>query len=410
MLTLCWSGQAAAEQSVDAQFIDVAAAARLWYALGALMAFMTFGAASILWVLDTSSTLGLGVHMEPLVHWLTLCSPALVISCMWMLMQTHGKRAPSKLHAKPLLSAEQLLMFKDECAKVERVNQELLSLTEDDQQSLVRFAGDSHEMLTGQPDDAVRGLEHLMGVSENLLRSRMVEGMDAILREVEELGVPELSSALHNILSCDGVETSVAALVAHQRSVLAGLHKPHIVAIRLYTCSSGFRHFNDPLRDRHRIIPHPLPATTAFLAEGIRKLRLLYEQEHDAHETMQGSQGELILFRGLHNMTLADGFIANCMGGTELAVCSTTSSFRVAVSFMLQSPSGLPIVPTDVLLLQLVVRNCNRYGGAIDYLSVNPTESEVVYPPLTFLEPTGNYQIEQVGGTRLTVIEVVPTV
>jgi hypothetical protein len=47
-------------------------------------------------------------------------------------------------------------------------------------------------------------------------------------------------------------------------------------------------------------------------------------------------------------------------------------------------------------------------SGAIDYLSVTPSESEVIYAPLTYLEPTGNYQIEQVGSTRLVVIEVVP--
>ena len=59
-------------------------------------------------------------------------------------------------------------------------------------------------------------------------------------------------------------------------------------------------------------------------------------------------------------------------------------------------------------VLRLVVRNATRFGGAVGYLSVNPAECEVLYPPLTFLEPTGNYQVETIGSTRLTVIEVVP--
>ena len=36
------------------------------------------------------------------------------------------------------------------------------------------------------------------------------------------------------------------------------------------------------------------------------------------------------------------------------------------------------------------------------------TRAEALRPPLTFLEPTGNYQVETIGSTRLTVIEVVP--
>jgi hypothetical protein len=59
-------------------------------------------------------------------------------------------------------------------------------------------------------------------------------------------------------------------------------------------------------------------------------------------------------------------------------VCSTTTDFNIAVHFMLQSPSGLPTLPKEVLLLRIVVRNCNHFGGMISYLSVNPGDAEVI--------------------------------
>ena len=58
---------------------------------------------------------------------------------------------------------------------------------------------------------------------------------------------------------------------------------------------------------------------------------------------------------------------------------------------------------------QLRVRNCVQFGAMIDFLSVNPSECEVLYPPLCFMQPTGRYQVAHSGpACRLTVVEVEP--
>ena len=53
-----------------------------------------------------------------------------------------------------------------------------------------------------------------------------------------------------------------------------------------------------------------------------------------------------------------------------------------------------------------------REGGArgadLEYLSAFPAEKELLYPPLTFLQPTGWSMEHSVGGVKFTVIEVEP--
>jgi hypothetical protein len=38
-----------------------------------------------------------------------------------------------------------------------------------------------------------------------------------------------------------------------------------------------------------------------------------------------------------------------------------------------------------------------------------PEEDEILFGPLTFLHPTGNTEVIEVGGIRFTVVEVEPT-
>ena len=49
-------------------------------------------------------------------------------------------------------------------------------------------------------------------------------------------------------------------------------------------------------------------------------------------------------------------------------------------------------------------------GADIAYLSAFPAESELVYPPLTYLRPTGRSMEEQSsdGSVKITVVEVEP--
>ena len=89
---------------------------------------------------------------------------------------------------------------------------------------------------------------------------------------------------------------------------------------------------------------------------------------------------------------------------------STTSSWNVAVGFVLQADSVSLGAAPHSLVLRIVVPNAMQFGAPIKWVSINPQEDEVLFPPITFLQPTGRYQIEQVGPTRLTVLEVSPHV
>ena len=46
-------------------------------------------------------------------------------------------------------------------------------------------------------------------------------------------------------------------------------------------------------------------------------------------------------------------------------------------------------------------------GASIQFLSAFPAEEEVLYPPLTFLKPTGKTLTMTFGAREFTVVEVV---
>ena len=99
------------------------------------------------------------------------------------------------------------------------------------------------------------------------------------------------------------------------------------------------------------------------------------------------------------------------MGGTELAVMSTTSSWDVAVSFVLQRVDGPPLPAAQSIVLRLLVANAVQYGADVAWLSINPAEHEVIFPPLCYLQPTGRFEIVRTAdGAQLTVVEVAPYV
>lgn len=105
------------------------------------------------------------------------------------------------------------------------------------------------------------------------------------------------------------------------------------------------------------------------------------------------------LWRGMKNLKVADEFLANLRGGTEVAPMSTTSNFRVATK------NGMS---DDSLLFKIKASSSLQYGAELQWLSAFPGEAEVCYPPLTYLQPTGRLQLVKAGGKRFTVCEVVP--
>merc|ERR1712007_101347 len=89
-----------------------------------------------------------------------------------------------------------------------------------------------------------------------------------------------------------------------------------------------------------------------------------------------------------------------CRGGTELAPMSTTTSFEVAAKYAKSS---------ECLIMKVVLENIMQYGADIQWLSAFPEEAEVIYPPLTYLQPTGRTQRLELDGSEFTIVEVRPT-
>ena len=105
------------------------------------------------------------------------------------------------------------------------------------------------------------------------------------------------------------------------------------------------------------------------------------------------------MFRGMKNLQVASEFLER--GGTELATMSTTSDLKVAVMYSLSPKS---------LLLKIKTTSFMQRGAEISYLSAFPHEAEFVYPPLTYLRPTGRtmeYEVDD-GTMHIVIVEVEP--
>jgi hypothetical protein len=188
--------------------------------------------------------------------------------------------------------------------------------------------------------------------------------------------------------------------VAHPNAVRATLLEEHVLALRLYT-TAAYKSLNDPLRMRGRAdstdagaqrgAPHPFPVTVAYLADGIKRLRAT-----GAHEG--GVVSRCDFWRGLRNLELPASFRAD--GGTELACCSTSADISVALSYSDKAEKRL--------LIKVVTRGFIDRGADLRFLSAFPEEVEYLYPPLTYLMPTGREDTILARGVEYTVIEVEP--
>ena len=98
-------------------------------------------------------------------------------------------------------------------------------------------------------------------------------------------------------------------------------------------------------------------------------------------------------------MRVTDDFVSK--GGSEVAPMSATTELAVALRYALSSHS---------LLFKIVTRSFMERGVDISYLSCFPAEAEHLFPPLTYLRPTGSTQAVQLSdGKIVVVVEVEPT-
>jgi len=163
--------------------------------------------------------------------------------------------------------------------------------------------------------------------------------------------------------------------VRMEQAVTAKLTTPMVLVLRLY-CTACFRSINSPLREElSHDKPHPFPVTVYLLNEALKLLRAVEAHSSSSHESM-------VLWRGMRNVTFD---VADWKGGCERAPMSTTRDLDVAIRYSFSARS---------VLLKVETQNFRNRGADVQFLSSFPNEQEVLFPPLTFLRPTGREPFE----------------
>ncbi len=87
----------------------------------------------------------------------------------------------------------------------------------------------------------------------------------------------------------------------------------------------------------------------------------------------------------------------------QLAPMSTTTDFTTAAEYSIGN-SG------QSLIFSIVTKHSLQRGADLQWISAFPTEAEVLYPPLTYLEPTGRTQVIPVKTYICTIVQVNATI
>jgi hypothetical protein len=144
----------------------------------------------------------------------------------------------------------------------------------------------------------------------------------------------------------------------------------------------------------------------ALIRDALSKLRAVEANESNNSDTgtslVAGVASthlqRIYLYRGLKDVSPPADFMEK--GGTELAPMSTASNLAVAMQYSCSN--------RHAVLMRLVTDSFFNRGPDISFLSAFPTESEFLFPPLTYLQPTGRTQKVHVDGTTFEVIDVKP--
>jgi hypothetical protein len=163
---------------------------------------------------------------------------------------------------------------------------------------------------------------------------------------------------LQDFMACDEVKTSELKIA-------------ELASMRFYT-SQSFRSIIQHLRDidesgnRPQQTPHPLPSIVENIVNGLKRLRKM--------DSESGTDTK-ILWRGL-----TDRMLSADVEGAENALMSTSSNLKTAMRYALQADKP------DNIMLRIVTTNNSQRGADIQWLSMFPSEEEVLYPPFTFLQ------------------------
>jgi hypothetical protein len=276
-----------------------------------------------------------------------------------------------------------------------------------------KFCAEPKQMKMGDFQQAAGGLFKLMNVNKKeTLTKVLLGGVPALKEEVENLKTnekfskyyPLVSKYLNYILYEPASEQpypygirdkgrtgmTLSYFAEHQFAKEADLDEAEVVALRLYT-TPAFAAINEPLRNLEEGVEHPLPVLVTILAEALRKMRKIGSND-------KAAVSEMFLWRGMKNLKPSDEF--KTLGGTELAPMSTTTDIKTAVEYSLSSES---------LIFMIVTQNALQRGASLSWLSAFPTEEEICFPPLTYLQTTGRKQVVEINGMRFTIVQVAPS-
>ena len=305
-----------------------------------------------------------------------------------------------------------------------------------------KMHGDVQELRMDEAQQAALGVQNLMNVDVDANRAQMALGLKAIEAEFKAFrdaatsqgtsiavtpwwATPEIAEEAYECMSyclheragssdklfpnspyprdCDasGVradrisKTSGRGMLLidfciHESSLAAKLKESHVAAIRIYS-TAAFKVLNGPLREKSWTASHPLPVTVSFLAEAIGQLRA-------AHAPQAEQQDKVFdIWRGMKNLEATERFMKS--GGTETSPMSTTKDLKVALAYAMATKS---------LLFKLRTTSFMARGANIEFLSAFPAEAEILFPPLTYLKPTGKTELIQLAECAVNVCEVEP--
>jgi hypothetical protein len=213
-----------------------------------------------------------------------------------------------------------------------------------------RFSGRLTWLRVGRPEDAALGLAAFINVPERALRDALNEGVLAMEREFASAASDEARECLHYVLhqragesgthfpnspfprDCaeggrvradrtlgDGRGMALTDFMAHAAARAAKLEVHHLAALRVYS-TAAFKCISGPLRAAQHggaidgeQIKQMLPATVSFLADAIKRLRVVDAARDSGTEVVD-------LYRGLRDVVLTDEFADK--GGTDVACAS----------------------------------------------------------------------------------------
>jgi len=292
-----------------------------------------------------------------------------------------------------------------------------------------KFAGDITELVLGRVENAALGLAHYLCVPERRILHGMADDMAVAAMQSEfvahgtlndreclryvledEAGGSDVSYPPHQLKrDCDGngellpsrrtaggKPMRLADFVALPEATQARLTPAHVAALRVYT-TAAFTSLNGPLRDRSRYeagTAHGFPVTVSLIADAVKKLRVNSKVMAPPSPTGE-RKPTLTLWRGMRNRVTPEDFLVN--GGTELAPMSTSSDLSIAVRYAASA---------HALLLRLDTCNLMERGADISFLSVFPSEREYLFPPLVYLDPTGEVETHDDGECSFTIVGV----